>query len=213
MQRAGSDETLQALDHDFNTDSICPSVLLLYSPGEEGAAGSKAFYDGDIHVYLKDAIMCPSTPLRHAAETLKSIRHGGYEGLDVLVIKTDGGPDRNVTHVSTKVCMLALSIILDVQCLIAHRTTPGQSYVNEVERVMSLLNLALYGVALDRALCSDATEELLQKNQSMSARRTAITGADDHDPNGQHTTAFAHSMEVCAFFQSCLSFQCDSKNL
>lgn len=196
---------LEALDHDFNVDSICPSVLLLYAPGEDGAADSTGYYDGHLYVYLKDAIMNPSSHLRHAAETLKSIRLGQHEGLDALILRTDGGPDRNVTYVSTKVCMLALALILDVDCLIAHRTTPGQSYVNQVERCMSLLNLSLYGVALERGKCSNDVEKVLQRHQSMASRRKAINKADGFDPDsdplhnsqGPTAAAFAQSMQVC----------------
>jgi hypothetical protein len=195
----GVDEVMQALDHDFNCDYITPSVNLLVALGPSGAIDSTTYYNGDVYVTLKDATLQPSSPLRHAAETLASIRHAGHQDCKVLIFKTDGGPDRNVTFLSTKVILLALARLLDVDCLVAQRTTPGQSYVNPVERVMSLLNLALYGVALDRGDCGEGTEALLKNAGSMTARRAALSKADDAAQSKTHSTAFAESMKVCRF--------------
>jgi hypothetical protein len=71
--------------------------------------------------------------------------------VQVLVIKTDGGLDRNCTFASVQLAYLCLALELDLDQLILLRTAPGQSYVNPVERVMSVLNLAIQGLALARA--------------------------------------------------------------
>lgn len=129
----------------------------------------------------------------------------------VLVLETGGGgPNRNVTHVSAKAVLLAYAKLLDLDCLIAHRTTPGQSYINPVERLMSLLNLGLCGgggrlwwplglsdgVARERGHSDDGTEAVLKNSGSMAARRTALRDAGAADPNKTHTKAFCESMKV-----------------
>jgi hypothetical protein len=193
---AGAEEVVVAADHDFNCDSITPSVkLLLTVPPSDEAAAPTSYYDGHVYVCLKDSILQRSTPLRHAVETLEAIRIAGHEDCKVLVIKTDGGPDRNNTFVSVQLAFFALAIELDLDCLILMRTTPGQSYVNPVERVMSVLNLALHGVSLERGHSGTDTEALLKNLNTMKARRLAL------EPNGcaersAHRERFITSMEV-----------------
>jgi hypothetical protein len=64
--------------------------------------------------------------------------------------------------------------------LILMRTAPGQSYVNPVERVMSVLNLALQGYATARGECSPAVESALKGASSMRATRAALSKAGTH---------------------------------
>ena len=52
--------------------------------------------------------------------------------------------------------------------LIAVRTAPGQSFINPVERVMSLLHIALYGVSLERTRMDDQYETIVGRCSSMS---------------------------------------------
>jgi hypothetical protein len=148
-----------------------------------------------VYVSLKDSILQRSTPLRHAAETLEAIRLAGHEDCKVLVVKTDGGPDRNNTFVSVQLAFFALAIELDLTCLILMRTTPGQSYVNPVERVMSVLNLALHGVSLERGHSGADTEALLKNLNTIKARLLAL------EPNGcdvrsAHRERFVTDMQV-----------------
>jgi hypothetical protein len=99
-------------------------------------------------------------------------------GVQVLVIQTDGGPDRNNQFVAVQLAYLALAVKLGCKLLILKRTAPGQSYVNPVERVMSVVNLSLYGLALERGLCREETEDLIKGCNSMKTRRKAIWRAD-----------------------------------
>jgi hypothetical protein len=188
---AGENEVVQALDHDFNCDSITPSVKLVVVPTESTSNEAKAYYNGRVYVSLKDAVLQASTPLRHAAETLQTLRLAELCHSSVLVIRTDGGPDRNNTFVAVQLAFLALALELDLDCLILMRTTPGQSYVNPVERVMSVLNLAMYGMSLARGHTGDETSELLKNCNTMKQRREAL-GASD-----ACARAFAESMQVC----------------
>lgn len=147
-------------------------------------------------MYIKDAVVSLSKPLRHAAVALKSIQKVQYDDVDVLFIRSDGVLDRNVAHMSTKVCLLALALILGVECLIAQRTTPSQLYVNQNERVMSLLTLRLGSMGLERGKCSEDMEEELKKAKGMSSRRAAIEYAYKVDPNKPHATVLAESMQA-----------------
>jgi hypothetical protein len=192
----GAEEVIIAADHDFNCDSITPSVkLVLTVPPSDDAAAPTSYYDGQVHVSLKDSILQLSTPLRHAAETLEVIRLAGHEQCKVLVIRTDGGPDRNNTFVSVQLAFFALALELDLDCLILMCITSGQSFVNPVERVMSLLNLAMHGLSLERGNSGTDTEALSKNLSTMKARRPAL------EPNGcderaAHRERFVTSMQV-----------------
>jgi hypothetical protein len=82
--------------------------------------------------------------------------------MQVPVIKTDGGPDRNNTFVNVQLAFYSLAKELGLDKLTLMRTAPGQSYVNPVERVMSVLSLALQGYRTARGECSSAVESALK---------------------------------------------------
>ncbi|XP_066934136.1 uncharacterized protein [Clytia hemisphaerica] len=63
---------------------------------------------------------------------------------------TDGGPEHRVNFESVKIPLILMFKQLKLDSLIAIRTAPGQSYVNIVERIMSILNLGFQNVALER---------------------------------------------------------------
>ena len=69
---------------------------------------------------------------------------------EVLLLYTDGGPDHNVKFVTVRLGLIAIFIACDLDFLVAARTCPQQSWRNCVEKIMSILNLAMYGVALVR---------------------------------------------------------------
>lgn len=80
----------------------------------------------------------------------------------ILLLYTDGGPDHRLTYYSVKVALICLFIDLDLDLLIAARTAPGHSWLNPVERVMSILNLAIQNIAL----AHNATENMEKVLQS-----------------------------------------------
>ncbi len=61
---------------------------------------------------------------------------------------TNGGSYYNSKHTSVRLGLLAVFLELDLDTMVVMRTTPTQSSANPVERVMSVLNLGLQGVAL-----------------------------------------------------------------
>ena len=80
---------------------------------------------------------------------------------------------------------MALELVLDM--LVPLRTAPGQSSVNPVERVMSVLNLAIQGLALAREECEADTEAALKTANGIKAVRQALTKADAALEGGAET--------------------------
>ena len=86
VPRAGVQEVVVALDNDF---SAATSVkLFVDTPGGEVPLRPGLYYNGQAVVVLKDAMLQPSTAMRHAAETLAAIRVQGREDIRVLFVKT-----------------------------------------------------------------------------------------------------------------------------
>lgn len=75
----------------------------------------------------------------------------------ILCLYSDGGPDHRRA--------------LDLDCLIAARKAPNNSFRNPVERIMSLLNVELQAVGVMRGTKSDEFEAVLKKVNSMEEIR------------------------------------------
>ena len=143
-------EKLSALDHDFNIHGAIPSVLLDIDipPNKDDS-----FYSGIVHVTVKYKVFTKSTAMRHAAESINIEMNK-----PILLMFTDGGPDHRTTFWSVQLSLLATFITLDLDMLISVRTAPSHSYCNPAERCMSLLNLGLQNVALQREPMNDNLE-------------------------------------------------------
>ena len=79
------------------------------------------------------------------------------DGKPILCLYTDGGPDHNTTFLATKIALINLFLEKNLDMLIAVRTPPYHSWKNPVERIMSIVNIALQAVGLMR---SSMTEDL-----------------------------------------------------
>ena len=124
---------------------------------------------------MRDAIFSPSSALKHYQEVI-DILDKTRQIQPILALFTDGGPDHRPTLLSVQLALIALFRRLNLDMLIAARTDPGHSFVNLVERIMSLLNIALYGVALERSKMSEQFESVLRRCNSMSEiRNTAAS--------------------------------------
>lgn len=173
------------------------SVKLVHTPEDsDEATQHSCYYKGDVYISIKDTIHQASTALRHTVETVKAIRLANRDIADV-VVRTDGGPDHNMTFVRAQLAYLCAGIELGVDCLILSRTTAGQSYINPVERVMSVCNLGMYGMSLSRDHSGEATKGILKKCNTMKQRCIALKQADAEAGNSNHTDAFDKSMKVC----------------
>ena len=123
-----------------------------------------SFFSGQVYVVNKNKVTQPSSALRHSAELLKIVLQeccATSSNKSVLVVMSDGGPDHRLSYGSVQVALLALFICLNLDVLKAVHTCPYQSWSNTAERVMSLLNLALQNVSLERQAMSEECEKLV----------------------------------------------------
>ena len=129
-----SSSFLGALDHDFHTHGVVPSVSLLIDIPESPL---DSFFTGQ--VLGAKAVTQPSSPLRHSTELSKILlREACAENTvtgnkSVLIIVSDGGPDHRLLYGSVQVSLLALFLRLNLDMLIAIRTCPYQSWTNPAE--------------------------------------------------------------------------------
>lgn len=143
--------TLAAEDHDVNNKgSITPSVILDVDIPKEPY---DSFYRGKVTSILKDSVFQPSNSFRTVLELEQYILASSISGLkDTLILFTDGGPEHRVNFDSVKIPLILLFKRLNLKMLVAFRPAPGHSYLNFVERTMSLLNIGLQNTALTRYL-------------------------------------------------------------
>jgi hypothetical protein len=180
-----------ALDHDagHTLGRVTPSVYLVANVEEIAAQAARqannrlpSFYDGQVFFALKEAIFQPSSALRSSTELLKVLinHRGGKESVrPMLSIFTDGGPDHRTTFPSTWAALTAAFRYLDLDWFSAARTAPNNSWANVVERIMSILNIALQGTTCQREAI---TATVLQKVLS-DMSKDAGTDSDNDDAN------------------------------
>jgi hypothetical protein len=172
-----SQHAAQASMHDFASFKGNPSVWLMTHIPD---CALESFYRGIVYVCIKDAVFQPSTPLRHATE-VKGIIGDKMKDLRVLLMYTDGGPDHNVKYLTVWVSLIWLFLSGDLDLLVAARTCPTQSWKNVVERLMCILNLAMYGVTVVRKHMGDMEPLIKAASGSMSSIRAAAVPLDPED--------------------------------
>ncbi|XP_065929132.1 uncharacterized protein [Magallana gigas] len=166
-----------ALDHDFHVAGIVPSVCFVVDVPENS---KDSFYNGTVHVTVKEKVFEPSSPLRHSTETISIVRkYFSHNDVDmekpILLRITDGGPDHRTTYRSVQLCCLLEFIALDLDFFACIRTAPSASYYNPAERCMSTLNIALQNVALQRGRMIPGLEMQTKSFTSLSKLRNAAT--------------------------------------
>lgn len=165
--------TLAALDHDFHVHGAVPSVLFRVEIPENS---SDSFYEGTIPVTLKDKLFQPSSAVRHTTEITSILRSViSMDGISlttpILFLYSDGGPYHRSTYWSVQLAYILLFISLDLDLLVTARKAPSHSYYNPAERCMSILNLALQNVSLERCAMLDDQEFRVKSRSTMKARR------------------------------------------
>ena len=143
---------LGALDHDVNQKgSLTPLVTLVSKVPEDI---SESFYTGQVTVCMKDSVFQASNSVRSVLEMLQSLRQTNSEeklqSVKTLFMITDGGLEHRVNFDSVKFPLILLFQEMKLDMLVAIRIAPGHSYVNIVERIMSILNIGFKNVALCR---------------------------------------------------------------
>ena len=89
----------------------------------------------------------------------------------VLIKFTDGGTDQRNTLEKVRCATICLFREMDFDMVILGRCAPGHSYINSAERIMSILNIGLQNVALQREASSDENEAHFRKCNSMAELR------------------------------------------
>ena len=154
---------LEASDHNYHSVNLTPSVILNCQIPD---SPNSSFYIGQIFVGIKDSVFEGSDPVRHTIELLDVLRSEHNEFPSYLSIFTDSGADHNITFLYTQCALL----IGNFDVLNVGRCAPSQSYTNPAERCMSLLNIGLYGLALERGHAG-AFEKIISSCKTMKRPR------------------------------------------
>ncbi|CAB4406022.1 unnamed protein product [Rhizophagus irregularis] len=112
-----------------------------------------------------------NSPFHKFFSTLSDHYLNSTEIPPIMCLYTDGGPDHRTTYGSVQVSLLCLFIRGNFDMLIAMRTAPAQSWTNPAERIMSILNLGLQGVALLRDQMSSEMEDLFSRKNTLEEIR------------------------------------------
>ena len=160
----------QVSDHDFTKFSLVPSVTMLLDIPE---TINGSFYWGKVWVGVKDIVQEPSSPLRHAVELIHVLSQSDSRDIPILLLYTDGGHDHCNTYLSVQFALLCVFLMNDCDMLIALRTRPKGSWRNPPKRIMSILNLALQCVGLEREPMADEFEAAIRSASSIQALREA----------------------------------------
>lgn len=134
---------LSALDHDMQSKgSVTPSVCLDVGIPKEK---NELFYRGTVNVGFKDSVFQPKAhhAWRHSTEIAKMLENK-EDVPNCLILFSDGGPDHRITYHAVKLSLIILFRRLDLDFLAAGRTAPGHTWLNPAERIMFVLNLAVY---------------------------------------------------------------------
>ena len=140
---------LEATDHDYHVRNLTPSVNLICDILQEP---SDSFYSGQVYIGLKNSKFQASDPFRHAIELIDVLRnyYQDYQIPSFLCLFTDGGCDHNIKHLFVQCALTAFFKVCNFDILNVGRCVPYHSFVNPAERCMSLLNIGLHGLALER---------------------------------------------------------------
>jgi hypothetical protein len=207
-----------ALDHDWHrANVVCSFTLASITPTDVDGS----FRHGHIIVAIKDKATQVSSSMRHAVEFSAKVRllvarddelrkqHASSddvpEGTSMpygMVLRADGGSDRNPKNLSVQLSMLFLFMDLDVDFLILEITAADVSHVNEVEGVMPTANVVLQHQAFARGRMSPHFENKFKSANSGKGIRKVIETSED---GAQCLEAWRESMEpVRRNIESCL---------
>ena len=166
-------------DHDFTRFSLIPTVALQV---DIPTSINNTFHRGQVHIGLKDLALEPSSALRHSTELSKVCAAVNYcVHVYMKLIKVTSVHDYTITLIVPLSLSLSLSHPL--------RTPPYHSWKNPVERIMSIVNIALQGVGLMRSPMSEKQEEEISSCNSVKSIREVC------DSNGELQAALADSMQ------------------
>lgn len=162
---------LTSSDHDFTKLSLTPSVIFFCDIPKDI---SESFYSGQVYTSYKNTVFQPSSALRHSTEFYKTLIQQYDRNLpEILLFYTDGGPDHRNTFGSVQIALICIFLQGNFDFLASIRTAPYHSWMNPAERVMSVLNLALQGVSLQRDPMEDILEDIFKGKNTLEDIRKA----------------------------------------
>uniref|UniRef100_U9UV96 Uncharacterized protein n=1 Tax=Rhizophagus irregularis (strain DAOM 181602 / DAOM 197198 / MUCL 43194) TaxID=747089 RepID=U9UV96_RHIID len=162
---------LVACNHDFTKLSLTPSVIFFCNIPQ---SIEDSFYSGKVFVSFKDTVFQPSSAIRHTTEFYNAIFTHHLNNIPpILCLYTDGGPDHRTIFGSVQISLICLFLHGNFDMLIAMRTAPHHSWTNPAERIMSILNLGLQGVALVRDTMRPESETAFAKLDTLDEIRAA----------------------------------------
>ncbi len=98
---------------------------------------------------VQDSVFEQSCSYRFAAGMLEMVLK--EEKPPSLLVKfSDGASDHRPLLIKVQLGLIAVFKILNLDCLVAMRGAPGQSWLNPAERIMSILNIALQNCSTER---------------------------------------------------------------
>jgi hypothetical protein len=131
------------------------------------------FYHGTPTVILKNQLFDPSLAMRHAVEELNAIEVLEHRVKKVMVKYTDGGPDHRTNFITVILADIVQWLVGDFDILVLFRTPAGLSTRHPAEHLISVLNLALYGVTCSRHELHKEKEMILNPLATKSKIREA----------------------------------------
>ena len=174
----GRNEKFKVADHDFSKMSLIPDAVLVHNIPEAGDQLEKGnWYSGAVYYSFKSMVFQGSTAERGVVELGKVIDEQVAGNLKPIpnrcYLLTDGGGDRNVTHLSVQKPLVGLFRKYDFDEIIAIRTAAGLSFYNPVERMHARMNQGLQAVGIMRKSMSNECERSLKKTNSNEEIRKA----------------------------------------
>ena len=159
-------------DHDAGStrDNAVPTVTLISDIPDDA---SESFYQGQVYVAVKSSIMQPSTVVRAHCKLSKLLLSQKLENQTVGIMLTDGGPEHNIVFTSVQIALILLWQLVKFDTLVVCRSCPQNSWSNEVERVMSVLNLGLY------SMCFSRSRMIPEVNENRESNETSIAASSE----------------------------------
>lgn len=125
--------------------------------------------------------------MKHMSELwISLLDHLDVKSLAVVTMFRDGGLDHNCKHFFVQMALVMLFIFAGLDTMVVGRTTPNQSWANEAEQVMSVLNLRLQGCALCKTLMDAEFEGVMNSCGGMNAIRKATKASRKRATEAQH---------------------------
>ena len=187
---------MMSADHDTDTKvKVTPSTTLVVEIPKEA---TETFCRGQVVSTLKNTIVQPSNPLRHAAEMRAALSKEEREN-PVRMIYSDGGCDHNIVHPAVQLSLLAMFLMDDLDALVAARCGPGRSYTNPAEKPHCIMNLGLQSITLCRDEMPPGFETRMKKLKSMKEIRTEVQSDPQFEKELLKSVQSCHQMIASQF--------------